>query len=340
MRRTQSIIRLLAVAAIAVLTVGPRSLSAAQEATPAMATPVPLVSPGVLVATGLANPRGVAIGEDGSIYVAEAGLGGEEPFESPAFGPSTRGVSGQVSRITPDGARSVIVSGLPSFALGGFEVVGPAGIVAEDEALLLTNSHFVPGVEPWPHDAAILRIDPVDGAIETIGDLGAYERDNNPDGFILESDPYGIARSTDGTLYVADAGANALYRLDPASGALDLLTVFPGLPAEEPNPARNDAVESDPVPTGVAPAPAGGVYVSLLGGFPFPPGSAKVVHVAVDGAQSDATTGLTAVVDVEVGPDGALYVVEFAGGFDMEGNRAGSRIVGVSCESRRTALPR
>jgi sugar lactone lactonase YvrE len=43
------------------------------------------------------------------------------------------------------------------------------------------------------------------------------------------------------------------------------------------------------------------------------------VHVGPDGVLADAATGLTAVVDVEVGPDGALYVTEFAAGFDAEG---------------------
>ena len=85
------------------------------------------------------------------------------------------------------------------------------------------------------------------------------------------------------------------------------------------NPARNGVAELDPVPTGVAPAPDGGVYVGFLGGFLLPPGSAKVVRVAPDGAQRDVTTGLTAVVDVEIGPDGALYVTEFAAGYDAEG---------------------
>ncbi len=88
-----------------------------------------------MVATGLANPRGVAVADDGSVYVAEAGLGGSDPFESPAFGPSTRGTSGQVSRIAPDGTKAAVATGLPSFALGGFEVVGPAGLVAAQGSL-------------------------------------------------------------------------------------------------------------------------------------------------------------------------------------------------------------
>jgi len=317
--------RLFALAALAVLTAGPHSLVVAQEATPAAAaTPVVPLPPGaIVVATGLLNPRGIALTEDGSVYVAEAGLGGDEPFESPMFGPSTRGTTGQVSRIAPDGTKSTVAAGLPSFSLGGFEVVGPADIVVADGALYVTTSHYVPGVEPRPNDAAVLQIDLANGGVSTVGDLGASERGTNPDGFVLESDPYGIALGADGALYAADAGANALYRVDPGTGSAALVAVLPGLPGAQPNPGRNGANELDPVPTGVAPAPDGGVYVGLLSGFPFPVGAAKVVRVAADGTISDAVTGLTGVIDVEVGPDGRLYVAEYGSGFDAEAQPPG-----------------
>ncbi|MDP9370320.1 MAG: ScyD/ScyE family protein, partial [Chloroflexota bacterium] len=305
-------------ALLSLLTLGLAPLAAlAQDATPAGGPAVtPSLPPGAtVVATGLANPRGVAVADDGSVYVAEAGLGGSDPFESPAFGPSTRGTSGQVSRIAPDGTKAAVATGLPSFALGGFEVVGPAGLVAAQGSLWLATSHYVPGLEPRPNEAAVLRIDPASGAVVTVGDLGAAERESNPDGFIIESDPYGMVLGADGNLYVAEAGANALYQVDPASGQLSRVTVFAGLPGTEPNPARNNLTESDPVPTGIAAAPDGSLYVGFLSGFPFLPGTAKVVRVAPDGTTSDAVTGVTALVDVELGPDGLLYVVEF-GTFD------------------------
>ncbi|MDP9359729.1 MAG: ScyD/ScyE family protein [Chloroflexota bacterium] len=305
-------------ALVSLLSLGFAPLAAlAQDATPAGGpAATPALPPGATVAaTGLANPRGVAVADDGGVYVAEAGLGGSDPFESPAFGPSTRGTSGQVSRIAPDGTKAAVATGLPSFALGGFEVVGPAGLVTAQGALWLATSHFVPGVGPRPNEAAVLRVDPASGAVTTVGDLGAAEQEANPDGFIIESDPYGLVMGADGNLYVAEAGANALYRVDPASGQLSRVTVFAGLLGTEPNPARNNLSESDPVPTGIAAAPDGSLYVGFLSGFPFLPGTAKVVRVAPDGTTTDAVTGVTAVADVELGPDGLLYVVEF-GTFD------------------------
>ena len=62
-------------------------------------------APGTIVADGLANPRGIAVADDGTIYVAEAGLGGTEAFTAPPYPPSTRGMTGRVTRIAPGGAR-------------------------------------------------------------------------------------------------------------------------------------------------------------------------------------------------------------------------------------------
>jgi hypothetical protein len=68
------------------------------------------------------------------------------------------------------------------------------------------------------------------------------------------------------------------------------------------------------VPTMFAAAPQGGVYVGFLTAVPFQDGAAKVSHVAADGTVTDVWTGLTAMTDVAVGPDGTLYAVETSTG--------------------------
>ena len=117
---------------------------------------------------------------------------------------------------------------------------------------------------------------------------------------------------------MADAGANDLLKVDPTTGQVELVAVFDGVPAPMPNPNRGDAMEADPVPTGVTFDQDGNLYVSLLPGFPFLPGSAKVVQVTPDGKVSDYATGLTLLTDLRTGPDGHLYAVQI-GTFTEEG---------------------
>lgn len=62
------------------------SAAALQDATPE-ASPVgpPSLPEGcTVVASELVNPRYVAVGDDGTIYVSEAGVGGDEVLEPPA----------------------------------------------------------------------------------------------------------------------------------------------------------------------------------------------------------------------------------------------------------------
>jgi sugar lactone lactonase YvrE len=81
---------------------------------------------------------------------------------------------------------------------------------------------------------------------------------------------------------------------------------------------RNDAVETDPVPTAVVFDDNGNAYVSLLSGYPFVPGTAKVMRVTPEGEIRDYATGLTMLTDLQRGPDGELYAVEF-GMFSEQG---------------------
>ena len=287
--------------------------------TAAQGTPPPCTT----IASGLLNPKFVAVADDGTVYVTESGTGGTEVLPSPpgAQGPpATRGTTGRVTAIAPDGSTRVVAGNLPSYG-----ITGPAGIVAAGGMLWVANGGPVPFGPPPPtqlaNENAVLRIAPRTGAVTNVADIGAYERANNPDTFLVASNLYGLALGADGLLYVADAGGNTLYRVDPRNGAIGVVTVFPGIPvtrAEIPeprpleNPDRGGRAEIDPVPTGVAVGLDGTVYVGNLAGG-LVAGKGQVLRVGTRGpAQvSPVVTGLFTVQGVTVGPDGLLYASQF-----------------------------
>jgi len=72
------------------------------------------------IASGLANPRGIAFAPNGALYVAEAGSGGPGPcIPSPVPGNGDRcyGETGAITRIFGDGSVKRVLTGLPSMVL-------------------------------------------------------------------------------------------------------------------------------------------------------------------------------------------------------------------------------
>ena len=289
-------------------------------------------APGTTITSGLMTPRNIAFGPDGSLYIAEGGMGGDEKItgapDNPRAAGGSRGYTGQVSKVAPNGTKTVVAKGLPSY--GGSEVVGPAGIVYANGAIwVVTGSlSFDLKLAPLTNEAAVVKIDPATGVVTKIADLGAYEAANNPDGYSVNSNPYGMTLGSDGNLYVADAGANTVYQVNPTTGAIKVAAVIPGVevtkedfppgtfPPDVPfgNPERGNKAEVDPVPPSVAPGTDGSLYVTLLPGALLP-NKAKVVRIAPNGTVSDVVSGLTTLVGSAVGPDGNLYFTSLTAGF-------------------------
>jgi hypothetical protein len=89
------------------------------------------------------------------------------------------------------------------------------------------------------------------------------------------SNPWGLTFTPDGMgLYMADASQNSLTRVDIATGKWQRMMRF----APVPNPTPVGAPVLDAVPTSVR-TYGDQLLVSLLTGFPFPPGNSRVMIV-------------------------------------------------------------
>jgi hypothetical protein len=106
------------------------AICALVTATGAVAVATP---PFQVVMSSLDNPRGLAWGPEGGLYVAEAGRGGTTPCFATPRGPAFAGFTGAVSRLW-QGVQERVATGLPSYTENG-----PTGVAAtgpHDIALL------------------------------------------------------------------------------------------------------------------------------------------------------------------------------------------------------------
>ena len=275
-----------------------------------------------VVVGGLNNPRGMTYGPDGTLYIAEAGSGGDDCVvidEGPAFGDNELcfGTSGAVSRVI-DGRLERIAEGLPSYITGRGQVIGPQGVAIDDDGNVYVTLGFALHPEHrtlLPESAAdmgyLIRID-ASGGWSRIADLAAYELANNPEPVGgIHSNPYGLLWVGDGFV-VTDAAGNDLLHVDLA-GVITTLAAF--APQTVPAPPQSGLPEGSTLPMASVPAsvvqgPDGAFYVGEITGFPFVPGMARIWRVTPGEEPQVYTTGLTAMIDLAFDPQGQLYALE------------------------------
>ncbi len=295
--------------------------------------PVAAQPPGwTIVADGLAGPRGLTLGPDGTLYVAISGTGGSECFDHPVFGKACVGTSSGIVAIGTDGTIVPLVSGLPSVAFGD-EAKNPTGVshlfLGPDGAFIATVGL---GGEPEYRDGlpvvgkelmgTVIRVVPGEAPV-VIADLAAAEAATNPDQgdptSTIDSNAYGVALAPDGSIWAADAGGNTIYAID-ASGTLSVVAVLhatmvpaPTAPGASPDPAASPVlIPMQSVPTGIAAGPDGAAYVTQLTGAPFPLGGAAVWRIVPGEEPTVYASGFTNVVDLAFDADGSLLVLEYA----------------------------
>ncbi|SIN95646.1 ScyD/ScyE family protein [Agromyces cerinus] len=298
----------------------------AAAVTLAIATPAIAAQPSGTPSTraeGLVSPLGLAIDASGRAYVSQNFIG-------------------VLSLVDKKGQSTPLV------ATQGDEVSAPA-VDGSTVYYVTTNGD---------HTSAWLKS--MSNGVETqVADLAAYESTENPDavntyGFsdlsaeceaefvpfppfpplgmpnyagIVDTHAYG-ATAVGGDVYIADAGANAVLKVD-AEGVISTVAVLP--PAapvtitaenigEAPWPACvfGHGYRAEPVPTDVEMGPDGLLYVtSLPGGSEDPALGPRGVVYSIDpgtGETNLVATGFGGATGIAVAPNGTLYVAELFGG--------------------------
>jgi len=298
---------------------------AAAVAPLAMPSPAGALTGPQVVASGLDNPRGITLGPDGTLYVAEAGRGGSGPcFPGPEEDEVCYGLSGAITQVK-DGVQSRLVSGLPSLAApDGSSAEGPEKLAIDDGPQ--PGTYVLIGFGGDPERRAQLPTGGdlmgslhrrnADGSLTKVADLVEWEAATNPDAgapdSAVDSNPKDLL-AVYGQQFMVDAGGNDLIHRG-VDGSLSNLAVFPVRFTDAPpflGAPPGTQIPYQSVPTSVTLGPDGALYVTELTGFPFPVGASNVYRWAADGVTTYAS-GFTNVLDLAFGPDGSLYVLEIA----------------------------
>lgn len=278
--------------------------------TPALADG-PARSPSAkVVASGLDNPRGIAVGSRNQIFVALSGSG------APASGKIIEIAHGKVWTFRGN---------LPSIKSPEGEVSGPTNVAVKGDDI-----KAVIGGGPQQVDARFDSVLDLEHGVRPLADIQAYVN-AHPDPTDLDIPPnptdsnlYGIVLIGDERTVVTDAANNTLL-LVGATGRVWTMAKFPNEVVSTshilgfPGPP---AVPAEAVPTSVAVGPDGYYYVGELKGFPFTPGTSRIWRVApwarnvtCDAAHRKAgcslfMDGFTSIVGLAFGKGGTLYVSE------------------------------
>ncbi|MGX5715604.1 ScyD/ScyE family protein [Arthrobacter sp. MAHUQ-56] len=272
--------------------------------------------------------------------------------------------AGKLSRVNRDGSTEDLYTAKAGWEVAGSDTRG-------------STTYFLESVGAGQGDPAALHgyLKSIDakGDVDKIADFADYERRHNPDGKqrygfgddvsakclagwpafppakykgLVDSHPYALAVKDD-TAYVADAGMNAVLKVNLKDGDIDTLAVLPPRPAvipkglvvptdmhggtfKVPDCVAGHKYAFEPVPTDVALGPDGKLYVTSLPGGPEGPElGARGAIFRINPADGDVDVWAEDIVTptgLAVTGEGDIYVASLFGGeivkFTCTGHRS------------------
>lgn len=283
----------------------------------------------VTLADGLAGPLSLAVDRSGTAWVSQS-------------------FAGLLTQVNRDGSTETLAS-------------APAGESIAAVSERKGTVYFAQTTDD--HSASTLRAVGKDGTVTEVADLFAHENSENPDqvntyGFVgldaacaaqfdpsappflpasyegvVDTNPYASLALRD-AIYVADAGANAILRVDYDGTVSTVAVLPPGDPIEAtpeilaavgfPDCAAGYDYRFEPVPTDVELGPDGWLYVTSLPGGPEDASlgaRGSVYKINPDtGETVRLATGFLGATDLAVARGtGTVYVAELFGGPDGTG---------------------
>ena len=304
-----------------------------------------------VMATGLVSPLHLAVGSGETVRVSQD-------------------FTGILTRVEHDGDREDIHT-----AEKGWEV---AGAEIHDGMTYFLESIGAGQGDPAALQGYLKSIDSK-GDVDTIANFADYERKHNPDGDqhygfepdvsdtciagwpafpparytgAVDSHPYALAIKGN-TAYVADAGMNAILKVNLSSGAISTLAVLPPRPAKVPAGLQipvdmqgnsvpvpeclvGQKYAFEPVPTDVEIGPDGWLYVtSLPGGPEGPEMGPRGAVFKVNPWNGDTTVWADHILSptgLAVADNGDVYVASLFGGeiLKFTGDAERSRFLSVN----------
>ncbi len=244
-----------------------------------------------VIVDGLNHPRGLLLGADGTLCVAEAGrlAEGQEPEEGPT---TNLAATGAVTCVDPAGRRTAIVERLPFVFYNVTGVTtGPADLAEmEGDLFLLTGEGHV---EPA---RSILKISAPQP--EVVADFLAFATDTATPGFFDEidiiSNPFAMVSDPKDRRFLVTDGATGQVLAAGLDGRIEVFS----------------QVEGHEVLTGITWGPDG-LYVASFSQIPHEDGTGAILRLNPDGSFDVPIDDVTTPIDLAFDAEGRLYVLEF-----------------------------